>query len=132
MAASYSDHGSFCDPAFGELDVIKVRKMWQMLCARGRDLKVDFQIHDHSPDSATVLWQAEYTFSQTKRKVRNSVLTNMTVKDGKIIRHVDQFDFFKWAQQAFGLPMAMVILLPPVKKALMVKFRQALDRYEGT
>ena len=47
-------------------------------------------------------WIANYTFSQTGNKVENRIKANFEFENGKIVKHVDEFDFYKWSSQALG------------------------------
>lgn len=49
-------------------------------------------------------WDARYTFSATGRKVLNRIDAAFEFRDGRIVRHVDRFDFWRWSRQALGLP----------------------------
>ena len=42
MNACYRSDVVFSDPVFGTLRGQEVEFMWQMLCARGKDLKIEF------------------------------------------------------------------------------------------
>ena len=78
--------------------------MWQMLCERGKDLRIVFSdiVADEHRGSAN--WEAWYTFSKSGRKVHNVIHAEFTFKDGKIFTHRDTFPFHRWAKQALGLP----------------------------
>jgi len=102
MAKCYHPDVKFDDPAFTDLDYLKVCAMWTMLCARGKDLRIELPELDPSGASAT--WVAYYTFSQTGRFVVNRINARFEFKDGLIVRHIDHFNFYRWAKQALGLP----------------------------
>ena len=36
--------------------------------------------------------------------VINDIIAEFKIKDGKIIKHQDKFDFYKWSRQALGFP----------------------------
>ncbi|MCK5702831.1 MAG: nuclear transport factor 2 family protein, partial [Cyclobacteriaceae bacterium] len=48
-------------------------------------------------------WEAYYSFSKTGRKVHNIINAEFEFKDGKIIKHIDNFDLYKWSKQALGI-----------------------------
>jgi ketosteroid isomerase-like protein len=100
MAACYADDVVFSDPVFPHLQGEEARDMWRMLCARGKDLVVEASaITDTSAH-----WDATYTFAQTGRKVVNRIDARFVVHDGRIARHSDSFDFYKWTRMALGFP----------------------------
>jgi ketosteroid isomerase-like protein len=102
MGALYADDAVFSDPAFPQLDAAGVRAMWRMLVTRGTDLALTYEVLEESAIQARVRWVARYTFSQTGRKVVNDITATMQLRDGLIVRHVDAFDFHRWAAQALG------------------------------
>jgi ketosteroid isomerase-like protein len=82
----------------------QARLMWQMLCTRGRDLQIVFRDVSAEGEHGRAHWDATYTFSATGRKVLNRIDAAFTFRDGLIVRHEDQFDFYRWSRQALGFP----------------------------
>ncbi len=113
MAGCYADDVVFTDPAFGELRGERARDMWRMLCRAGKDLTVHASGIEAAAGHGRAHWEADYTFSATKRKVHNVVDAEFTVRDGLIVTHTDTFDFAAWAGQAFG-PVGSVLGRTPV------------------
>ncbi len=103
MAACYHDHARFSDPVFTDLDAAGARAMWAMLCARGKDLRVEFRDVYANQNTGSAHWEAWYTFSASGRKVHNVIDAKFEFRDGLILRHTDTFDFHRWAGQALGL-----------------------------
>lgn len=101
MAACYANDAHFTDAAF-DLRGKECGAMWQMLTARGKDLQIRYEIIHADNLSGEVRWEADYTFSQTKRYVRNRINAKFEFRDGLIVRHVDTFPFHAWAKQALG------------------------------
>ncbi|HVT37003.1 MAG TPA: nuclear transport factor 2 family protein, partial [Nevskiaceae bacterium] len=77
--------------------------MWQMLCARAKDLRVEASNISADDRRGSAHWQAWYPFSATGRRVHNIIDADFEFRDGLIVRHVDRFDFHRWAGQALGL-----------------------------
>jgi ketosteroid isomerase-like protein len=102
MAACYATDVHFSDEVFPDLRGPQAAAMWAMLLARGKDLRITFA--DVTADDArgTATWEAWYTFSGTGRPVHNVIRAEFTFRDGRIVRHVDRFDFWRWARQALG------------------------------
>ena len=103
MAACYHSDVEFSDEVFPDLKGTRAGAMWQMLCERGKDLKIEFRDIDADNDTGRAHWEAWYTFSVTGRRVHNIIEARFEFQDGKIIRHCDTFDFWAWASQALGL-----------------------------
>ena len=102
MAACYHADVHFSDPVFPDLRGPAAGAMWTMLCARGKDLRLEY--HDvHADDQrGSARWDARYTFSGTGRAVLNRIRAEFRFRDGRIIRHVDDFSFWTWSRQALG------------------------------
>ena len=104
MAECYTTDAVFSDPVFPELHGPEIGKMWQALCGRSKDIQVSYKLTRTDTHSAWVHWDARYTFSGTGRKVHNHIDAVLTIRDGKISRHVDNFSFWNWSRQALGAP----------------------------
>ncbi|MEO1234703.1 MAG: nuclear transport factor 2 family protein [Myxococcota bacterium] len=102
MAGCYHDDATFTDPAFVGLDANGVRNMWRMLVERGKDLEIQFSGVEADDQRGKAHWVATYTFSATGRKVKNEIDATFEFKDGKISKHTDSFDFWKWTRMALG------------------------------
>ncbi len=102
MQNSYDDQAIFNDAVFINLNAQQVRAMWQMLLSRSGDMKMTFGKVKEDGDKVTAYWEAHYTFTATGKKVINKIDAEFEIKEGKIIRHTDTFNFYKWARQAFG------------------------------
>jgi ketosteroid isomerase-like protein len=102
MAACYDPAVKFSDEVFIDLEGARANAMWQMLCERGKDLKIEFRDIEADDASGRAHWEAWYTFSATRRPVHNKIDARFEFKDGKIFRHRDTFSFWAWASQALG------------------------------
>jgi ketosteroid isomerase-like protein len=105
MISCYHDEIEFTDPAFGLLKGADAKNMWRMLIERGKgDIKIAFSNISANEKTGSADWTADYLFSKTGRKVHNEIHAEFEFKDGKIFRHADTFDIWKWSKQALGLP----------------------------
>lgn len=102
MQECYADNAVFNDQAFSNLNAKQVRAMWEMLITAGKDMKMTFDRVSDNVNGGEAHWRAVYTFSRTGNKVVNKVSAVFVIENGKIVRHTDSFDFYKWARQAFG------------------------------
>ncbi|MBT8221334.1 MAG: nuclear transport factor 2 family protein [Bacteroidia bacterium] len=133
MAACYDRDVVFHDPAFGELKGEHAGNMWRMLCASQKDkgFKVEatnIQLQDHS---GSAHWEAWYTFSQTGRGVHNVIEASFEIKDGKIIRHVDDFDLYRWSRQAMGVTGFLIGWTGFFKNKLQKQTNNMLSKWEA-
>ena len=129
MGALYGDEAEFSDPVFPSLNAKQVRAMWAMLTSRSKDLKVSFVVEDESPTSARVRWNADYTFSKTGRAVHNRVVAKMELRDGLIVRHVDEFSFWRWSAQALGTPGRFLGWTPLLRAKIQSSAKESLRSY---
>ena len=104
MQACYHDQVRFSDPVFTDLKGGSARAMWHMLTLAGKDLQLTYKNITAEGNTGSCDWEAFYSFSRTGRKVHNIIHASFEFKDGKIIRHTDSFDLWKWAGMALGTP----------------------------
>lgn len=102
MAACYGEDIQFSDPIFPDLRGDEARAMWHMLCERGTDLEVTFGDVTAEGDRSAAHWEARYTWRPTGRSVHNMIDASFVFQDGKIVRHVDEFDLWRWTRMALG------------------------------
>lgn len=127
MSACYAPGPHFHDPAFGDLHGDQVGAMWRMLTGRATDLEIELREHEASADTGTAHWIARYTFS-TGRPVVNDVHAKFHFgAGGRIVDHVDDFDFHRWARQALGPTGTLVALLPPLRAKARAKALKQLE-----
>jgi ketosteroid isomerase-like protein len=113
MAACYHPDIHFSDPVFPDLRGEKAGAMWRMLTSRkDSDLVLEFRDITANDASGSAHWDARYTWPNG-RKILNEIDATFEFKDGKIIRHVDQFDLWKWTRMALG-PMGYVLGWSPI------------------
>ncbi len=125
MIDCYDPDVQFSDQVFVDLKGDRAKAMWQMLCARGSDLKIVFGNVQANDDVGQAHWEATYTYSG--RKVHNAIDAAFQFKDGKIIQHQDSFNLWKWAGMALG-PIGLLLGWTPfVQKRIR---RSANDRLE--
>lgn len=113
MAACCTPEATFEDPAFGRLSDGRGQAMWRMLTSRGG--KVAVELHDRSAavdGTGSAHWTADYTFTDTGRRVHNDVRASYVFSDGLIAEHRDRFDLRAWAGQALGPVPALLGYTP--------------------
>ena len=108
MGECYHSEATFKDEAFDLKTVAEIRGMWEMLCTRGKDMRVEFKDIKATDDSGSGHWDAYYTFSKSGRKVHNSIDATFEFKDGLILKHRDHFNFYSWSKQAMGTPAVLL------------------------
>jgi SnoaL-like domain len=109
MASCYHENAEFEDLAFSLRGKKEIIGMWSMLCTavkeKGRDVWVlEFSGIAADDHRGIAHWEPHYRFSATGRMVHNIIDASFEFKDGLIIRHRDQFSFWRWSKQALGLP----------------------------
>lgn len=108
LGRAYADDATFEDPVFGKLDAVGTRKMWGTLL-KGGTLKMTFTV-EPTDDGGTVQWIADYVLNG--RPVHNEITSVVVLRDGKIARQHDTFDFPKWVTQAIGGGVAVMARNP--------------------
>jgi len=129
MNACYDPAIEFDDPAFGFLEGEKVFAMWQMLCARAREL--DVVARDIQADDGTgfARWEAKYLFGPNRRPVHNTVDARFVFRNGKIVKHADSFSMWKWSGMAVGTMGVLLGWTPFMKAAIQKSIRRQLEEF---
>lgn len=129
MVNCYDDNIVFSDPAFGELKGNDAKNMWRMLLSRSKDIKITFDNVKADDKFGSANWKAEYVYSQTGRKVINKISTQFEFQNGKIIKHTDRFNLWRWTQQALGWRAYLLGWSPFMKKKIQKQTNQLLKLY---
>ena len=104
MVQYYHNNVQFEDPAFGLFKGNDAKNMWRMLVERGKgNIKIDCWDIEANEKTGSAKWKAEYVYAATNRKVVNNISATFEFQDGKIIKHTDDFDLWKWTKQALGI-----------------------------
>jgi hypothetical protein len=129
MAACYAPAASFVDPVF-DLHGAEIGAMWAMLCERGADLRVEARDIAADRERGEAHWEAWYTFSGTGRPVHNVIDATFAFDDdGRIFRHQDTFDLWRWSRMALGARGAALGWTRTAKKAIRAQARKGLDAW---
>jgi ketosteroid isomerase-like protein len=129
MAACYALGAHFVDPVF-DLHGAEIGAMWTMLCARGQDLRIEARDIAADKERGQAHWEAWYTFSTTGRPVHNVIDAAFAFDDdGRIVRHQDTFDLWRWSRMALGAKGAALGWTRTVKKAIRAQARKGLDAW---
>ncbi len=132
MVECYHKEIIFEDPAFGVLKGEKAKNMWRMLCnsQKGKDFRVKASNIEFENQKGKADWEAFYIFSKTGRKVHNIINAEFEFKDGKIIKHSDQFNLYRWSRQALGFKGFLLGWTSFFKKKLNTQTNNLLSKFE--
>jgi ketosteroid isomerase-like protein len=128
MARCYGPDIVFQDEVFA-LEGWRVPTMWRMLCERAADLRIEYGDISADETAGSASWEAWYTFSATGRHVHNRIRASFVFREGRIVRHTDQFDLHRWAAQALGFRGLLLGWSPPVQRAIRRSAARALEAY---
>lgn len=126
MAASYHPEARFSDPAFPDLSAAEAGAMWRMFCRPGSDLRLEHGNVRADDTRGSAHWEATYTFRATGRRVHNVIDAEFEFRDGRIYRHRDRFDFWRWSRQALGLPGLLLGWTPLIRARVRALAAKAL------
>lgn len=130
MCECYHPNIQFRDPAFGLLKGDEVCQMWKMLIEKSNgNLKINFSEIKADEYFGSAFWVANYNFSKTNRKVTNSISSKFHFQDGLIIKHIDDFDIWKWSKQALGIKGLLLGWTGFMQKKIQEQARMALKKY---
>ncbi|MBB1486157.1 nuclear transport factor 2 family protein [Oceanospirillum sediminis] len=127
MASCYHPDAYFRDEAF-ELRGNAPGAMWHMLCERAQGMTLEFSVTE-SGNKVTAHWEPKYCFSQTGRPVHNIIDAEFEFQDGKIIRHIDHFNFWRWSRQALGLPGLLLGWSPFLRRKVSKMAMKSLNKF---
>lgn len=131
MCECYAPTVKFRDPAFGTLKGNKVCQMWKMLIENSKgNIKVQFSDVKADEFVGSLTWTATYNFSKTNRPVVNVIHSHFHFKDGLIIKHIDDFDVWKWSKQALGITGFLFGWTGFFQKKIQEKALLSLKKYE--
>jgi ketosteroid isomerase-like protein len=129
MIACYDSEVAFSDPVFTQLKGARACAMWRMLTTRAKSLEITFDRVHADDETGGAHWEARYIFSATGRPVHNVIDAAFRFRDGKIVRHDDTFDLWRWARMALGPKGVLLGWLPPVQRAIRANAAKGLDAF---
>jgi len=129
MTACYDPNVIFSDPAFGVLEGGKAIAMWHMLCERAKDLQVTVSNVEATDGAGSADWEARYLFGPNRRPVHNVVKAAFNFRDGKIVKHTDSFDMWRWTRMALGGLGTLLGWSSILRSAIQKSVRRQLDQY---
>ncbi len=130
MNACYAPDVEFEDPVFPGLRGKRAMAMWAMLAERKADPN-DRWFENVTADDhrGSAHWEAKYKFPLNGRPVHNKIDAQFEFKDGRITRHTDTFDFWKWSHMALG-PVGLLLGWNPwFQSMLQKKLGQRLNEF---
>jgi ketosteroid isomerase-like protein len=131
MAACYADDIVFTDTVFPMLRGGEAGDMWRMLASRATDLAVTLDSVSADDDGGRAQWTARYTFSRTGLPVVNVIQATFAFRDGRIVRHIDSFPFWRWASQALGPVGKFLGWFPPIKARVRREAAKGLAQFRA-
>lgn len=118
----YAPDVKFQDAIFSYENRDGTMNMWRKILA-DPTTKIRFTLDNVDGSQVTGHWVADYKI--LGRPVHNEISTRMTVENGLITRHRDDFDWNKWAPQA--LPLGHLATLPGLKQLVQMVIRSQID-----
>ncbi len=129
MARCYHPDIRFSDPVFPNLSASEAGAMWRMLCSQAKNFEVTFTDVQANEQKGKAHWEARYDFSATGRRVHNKIDAEFEFQDGKIIKHTDTFDFWKWSSQALGPAGLLLGWTPLLRRKVQKQASERLARF---
>jgi len=129
MQACYHEDVAFSDPVFQDLQGWKAGAMWRMLCERAQDFSLEFRDVEANDAGGLAHWTARYTFAKTGRPIQNEIDASFEFKDGKIIRHTDRFNLYRWARMALGFQGLLLGWTPAVQNKIRQEAQTGLELF---
>ncbi|MBA3631819.1 MAG: nuclear transport factor 2 family protein [Acidobacteria bacterium] len=129
MIRCYHPDVRFSDPVFPNLSAAEAGAMWRMLCSQAKNFEATFADVQANERTGKAHWEARYDFSATGRRVHNRIDAEFEFQDGKIIKHTDTFNFWKWSSQALGPVGLLLGWTPMLRKKVQKQAGERLTRF---
>ena len=129
MQACYHDKIVFSDPVFRKLKGGEAKAMWHMLAIAGKDLSISFNNVKADGLIGSCDWEAHYTFSRTGRKVHNIIHAKFEFSEGKMIKHTDSFNLWRWSGMALGISGTLLGWSPLIKTKIRAIAESNLKKF---
>ena len=126
----------FSDLAFAKISGPEVRAMWHWFCvpygSRKEPVHVpSFFIVDEEGDHVRAEYQVKYSLGP-RHLVDYSIQTDLTLKDGKIVRQIDRLMIsnYQFARMALGFPQCLLALTPLFRPLIRRKTAKKLAEFQ--
>ncbi len=130
MVSCYHKDVEFKDPAFGTLNGDRAKNMWRLLVERGKGaVEVTFRDIEATETGGKAHWEAIYLFAKTGKSVHNVIDATFEFKDGLIVKHHDNFDFWKWCSMALGFVGKLMGWTDMMERKVQGQSNAMLDKY---
>jgi ketosteroid isomerase-like protein len=130
MIDCYAPDVEFSDPVFPHLKGKRAMAMWAMLGERKADPNDRwFENVKADDEHGSAHWEARYAFPLNGRPVHNRIDAAFEFENGKIKKHTDTFDFWKWSRMALGAVGLLMGWNPLFQSALQKKLGKRLDEF---
>lgn len=130
MNDCYAPDVEFSDPVFPGLKGKRAMAMWAMLGERKADPNDRWFENVEADDTrGSAHWEAKYKFPLNGRPVHNKIDATFEFADGKITKHTDTFDFWKWSRMALGPVGALLGWSSLFQGMMQKKLQQRLDEF---
>jgi hypothetical protein len=129
MVSCYHASARFSDPVFPNLAQTEVSAMWRMLCKQAKNFELTFANVEANDRTGKAHWEAHYDFSATGRRVHNQIDAEFEFQDGKIIKHTDSFNFWRWSRLALGPAGLLLGWTPLVRKKVQKQAAERLAKF---
>jgi SnoaL-like domain len=131
MERCYAEESRFDDEVFSLRGQREIGSMWRMLCdatrAKGQAV---WRLEVSAVTERSAHWEATYRFSATGRMVTNIIEASFEFDAaGRIARHTDRFDFWRWSRQALGLPGLLLGWTPILRNKVRAQAAANLKAY---
>ncbi len=128
MQNCYDPAIDFADPVFAVRGK-RAFAMWHMLAGGSSTLQVVHSNVQADDTKGSVHWVARYDFSRTNRPVHNIIDAEFQFRDGKIVRHRDHFNFWRWSGMALGPSGVLLGWTPFVHNQVRQTAAANLDKF---
>lgn len=125
LATCYHPLATYSSPVFPDLRGALPAAMWRLALARATDLRIDWDVAFADPRKAQVKWTGRWREGAAERRL--AVASTLSIWDGRIVRHVDEFRFPAFAAQTVGLSGRLLAWNGAWRRRLQRRLRARLE-----
>jgi len=98
----YHNDIEYYEPAYGKMTGPRALGYWSFFFSQVKEMQCEYDGLKINGDKGTLHIEEWYTWSATGHAVHNLVDCEFDFKDGKIFRHIDNYNLNAWAFQSLG------------------------------
>ena len=102
LRSLYHPKAEYNDEIFS-LNYKEILALWYSSMQPEMELVAEVHSIDQQKESIVTHWTISYTIASINKRITLDEVGRFEFQDGLIIRHTDEYSFYRWCAQAFGV-----------------------------